>query len=71
MLSIDIDSTFYVFENWTNKKGHRRGQLQIEVTSLEPGILNEELGKLNVKIVSYLLHRLSTGSNLNVTKEQS
>jgi hypothetical protein len=55
MISIDIDSTHYVFENWTNKKGHRCGQLQIEVSSLEPGILNEELGKLNVKIVSYFI----------------
>ena len=52
MVLIGVDSSNLVFDGATNKKGHQHGQLQIRVPSLESGVLNEVLGKLNVKNVS-------------------
>ena len=52
MVLIGVDSSNLVFYGAPNKKGHQNGQLQIQVQSLESGVLNEVLGKLNVKNVS-------------------
>ena len=51
MAQIGVDSSFFVFAGATNKKGHKNGQLKIWVPSLESDVLNDYLGKLEVKKV--------------------
>ena len=56
MITIGVDSRFFLFDGATNEKGHEKGQLEIEVPSLDTGVLNEYLGKLKVqiKVIKYI-----------------